>query len=65
MAQALRVSNLDMLNCFEVEGTPHGPGQIDGRTSEGDADGAKMVGEGIRGVGVKTAAKTIILFPLY
>jgi hypothetical protein len=25
MAQALRVSNLDMLNCFEVEGTPTDP----------------------------------------
>ena len=43
----------------------YGPGQIDGRTSEGDAAGAAIVGEGMRGEGVKTAAQTIIPFPLY
>lgn len=48
-----------------MEGTPTGPVQIDGRTGEGDAAGAKMVGEGTRCAGVKTAAQTIIPFPLY
>jgi hypothetical protein len=103
MAQALRVSNLDILNCSVVPpnvgaarrvapyynlmeqasricpgrpssllqeqhpggGHPHGPGQIDGRTGEGDAASAKMFGEGTCCVGVKTAAQTIIPFPLY
>ncbi len=46
-------------------GHPHIPGQIDGRTSERDLAGAAIVGEGTRGVGVKTAAQTIIPFPLY
>jgi hypothetical protein len=102
MAQALRVSNLDMLNftappnvgaarrvapyynlmeqasriCLgrpssllqeqhRGGGHPHIPGQTDGRTDEGDAAAAKIVNEGIRCVSVKTAAQTIIPFPLY